>query len=405
MKVLTFTSLYPNALQPRHGVFIEHRVRQLALSGQASVRVIAPVPWLPAAWSVLGRHAVLARVARREVRDGIDVRHPRFLAIPKLTSWFNPVTMALGALPEIRRLREEGGDFDLIDAHFLFPDAAAAALLGMWLGKPVIATARGTDANVFPGYRVPRAWIKWLARHVAALITVSASLREALLRLGIAPGSVSVLRNGVDLELFHPHGRRAARQALQLRGPTLLSVGHLLEDKGHALAIEALTELPDVELVIVGDGPQRAQLEAAARRYGVAERVRWTGTLPQLELTRYYSAADATVLASRIEGMPNVVLESLACGTPVIATAVGGIPEIVNAPEAGVLIERREAGAIAAAYRALMRNPPAASDVRRHAELFAWGPTTQGLLMLFSSVLERARAAKAAMAGVDDLGA
>lgn len=396
MRVLSFTTLYPNALQPRHGIFIEHRIRQLVLSGKAAVRVIAPVPWLPGAWPVLGRHAVLARVPRREVRDGIDVRHPRFLAIPKLTSWFNPLTMALGALPEIRRLRREGGDFDLIDAHFLFPDAAAAALLGMWLGKPVIATARGTDANVFPRYRVPRAWIKWLARHVAGLITVSASLREALLRLGIAPQSVSVLRNGVDLELFHPHERRAARQALQLRGPTLLSVGHLLEDKGHHLAIEALTELPDVELVIVGDGPQRGQLEATARRCGVAERVHWTGTLPQQGLARYYSAADATVLASRIEGMPNVVLESLACGTPVIATAVGGIPEILNVPEAGVLIERREAAAIAAAYRALMRSPPAAGDVRRHAEVFAWGPTTQGLLTLFSSVLERDRAAQTA---------
>jgi len=394
MRVLTFTTLYPNAVQPRHGIFVEHRIRQLVLSGQATVRVIAPVPWLPGAWPILGRHAVLAHVQRRELRDGIEIRHPRFLAIPKLTSWLNPLTMAFGALPEIRRLRDESGDFDVIDTHFLFPDAAAAMLLGMWLGKPVVATARGTDANVFPGYRVPRAWIKWLARRVAALVTVSVSLREELLRLGIAPESVSVLRNGVDLELFHPHERHAARRALRLRGPTLLSVGHLLEDKGHHLAIEALTELPDVELVIVGDGPQRLRLEAAARRYGVSQRVRWTGTLPQLELARYYSAADATVLASRLEGMPNVVLESLACGTPVIATAVGGIPEIVNTPQAGILIERRESGAIAAAYRALMRSPPAASAVRQHAELFGWGPTTARLLALFHSVLERAPAAQ-----------
>lgn len=401
MRVLTFTTLYPNALQPRHGIFVQHRIKQLVLSGQATVRVIAPVPWVPWAWRVLGRHAALARVPRRELRDGIDVRHPRFLAIPKLTSWFNPLTMALGALPEISGLRDQGEDFDLIDAHFLFPDAAAAALLGMWLGKPVIATARGTDANVFPQYRVPRAWIKWVARHVAALVTVSVSLREALLRAGVAPESVSVLRNGVDLELFRPYERRAARHSLQLRRPTMLSVGHLLEDKGHHLAIEALTELPDAELVIAGDGPQRAQLEAAARRCGVADRVRWTGTLPQTELARYYSAADVTVLASRIEGMPNVVLESLACGTPVIATAVGGIPEIVNTPQAGILIERREPGAIVAAYRALMCSPPAVSDVRRHAELFGWGPTTQGLLTLFGSVLERARAAKGAAAGAD----
>ena len=393
MRVLTFTTLYPNSLQPRHGIFVEHRTRQLAMSGGAAVRVVAPVPWVPGAWPVLGRYGVLARVPRRETRYGIDVRYPRFGAIPKLSGWVNPVSMALGALPVIRRLRRESGDFDLIDAHFLYPDAAAAALLGAWLAKPVVATARGTDVNIFPRYRVPRAWIKWLARRAAALVTVSASLREGLLRLGVAPDSVLVLRNGVDLELFRPYDRATTRRELGVQRRMLLSVGHLLEDKGHQLAIQALAALPEVELVIAGDGPQRAQLQSLARRCGVADRVRWVGTLRQPELARYYSAADATVLASRLEGMPNVILESLACGTPVIASAVGGIPEVLNAPAAGTLLERLEAEAIVTAYRTMMRNPPQAAAVRRHAELFAWGPTTQGQLALFRSVLERAQGA------------
>ena len=387
MRVLTFTNLYPNAVQPRHGIFVEHRVRQLAASGEASVRVVAPVPWVPLDDPAFRQFAVLARVPKSDTRHGIEIRHPRFPAIPKLTGWINPFSMALSALPAIRQLRRESGDFDLIDAHFVYPDGAAAVLLGGWLGKPVVVTARGTDLNEFPNYRVPRAWIRWVGRRAAALITVSAALRDALLKLSVPPERITVLRNGVDFELFQPADRATARQALGLSRPTLLSVGHLVENKGHRFVIEALRQLPEVDLVIVGDGPLRAQLGALAERCGVANRITWAGTLPQAKIAEYYAAATATVLASGSEGMPNVLLESLACGTPVIATAVGGIAEVVCAPEAGLLLHTRSAAAIVEAYRELMRAPRHGAAVRRHAERFSWGPTTQGQLELFRSII------------------
>lgn len=389
MRILTFTNLYPSAAQPRHGIFVEHRIRQLVATGAAAVRVVAPVPWVPKANAWFGHHAALANVAAHETRYGIEVWHPRFFAVPKVTSWINPYTMALSALPLVRRLQRQS-DFDLIDAHFVYPDGAAAVLLGRWLGKPVVVSARGTDINDFPQYRVPRAWIKWVTRQAAAMITVSAALRAALLQLEVRPERVTVLRNGVDLDLFVPRDRAALGRELELRSPMMLSVGHLIPDKGHQLVIEALAQLTDVHLVIAGDGPMRGALESLARRLGVAERISWAGVVSQEQLARYYAAADVTVLASRLEGMPNVLLESIACGTPVIASDVGGNGEIVTGPVPGVLMADRDARSIAAAYRQLAAQPRDRDHVRKHAEKFGWAATTHGLLQLFAGVIEGA---------------
>lgn len=387
MRILTFTNLYPSTAQPRHGIFIEHRVRQLVDTGEASVRVIAPAPWAPKVASRLfGHHAALADVPAAEVRHGIPVWHPRFFAVPKVTSWINPLLMALSALPLARKLQRED-DFDLIDAHFVYPDGAAAVLLGAWLGKPVTVTARGTDINEFPRYRVPRAWIKWVTRHADALITVSAALSTALLDLGARPERVTVLRNGVDLTLFAPGDRQAARTELNLQQPVLLSVGHLIADKGHQFVIEALAELREVRLMIVGDGPMREELKTLAMRLGVAERITWTGIVSQQQLAKHYAAADVTVLASKLEGMPNVLLESIACGTPVIATNVGGNAEVINAHAAGILMKERSTRAVVEAYREIEHNVRDRDAVRRHAEQFGWASTTQGLLQLFGRLI------------------
>lgn len=362
-------------------------MRQLQATGEASVQVVAPVPWVPVSSRIAGRFAVLANVPHTDERGGMRVLHPRFPAIPRLTSWFNPVSMALAALPAVRRLRRQEGDFDLIDAHFLFPDGAAAILLGIWLDKPVVVTARGTDVNEFPRRRVPRTWIRWVTRRAAALITVSAALRTELVRLGVPAERVTVLRNGVDLELFAPRERDAVRRRLGFERTTMLTVGHLVEGKGHHVVLEALPKLAQVELIVVGEGPLEAQLRASAARLGVAGRVRWIGTLSQAQLADLYAAADVTVLATRREGMPNVLLESLACGTPVIATAVGGNMEIVSSPDAGLLMRDRSPEALCEAYEQLRRSPPSRQSVRRHAEQFAWGPTTRGLLQVFRSVV------------------
>jgi glycosyltransferase involved in cell wall biosynthesis len=232
--------------------------------------------------------------------------------------------------------------------------------------------------------------IRWAAEQADGLITVSAALKQPLVELGVPAERVVVLRNGVDLVRFRPPAdRAAARAALALTRPTLASVGHLIERKGHHLVIEALAALPGVDLLVVGDGPEAAALRAAAQRHGVADRVRFLGARPHDELPGIYGAVDALVLASSREGWANVLLEAMASGTPVVATPIWGTPEVVTTRAAGVLAADRSAAALAAGVRDLLGAPPPRAATRAHAEQFGWGPTTQGQLSLFREILNR----------------
>lgn len=388
IRVLTFTSLFPNAEQPRHGIFVETRVRKLVASGEVDARVVAPVPWPSrgAGGRRIGAGRAMPESARR---NGLTVCHPRFLAPPGLPS-VSAATMALTALPVLRRLIREGFDFDLIDAHFYYPDGVAAVLLGRWLGKPVVITARGSDITYWPTRWPARAMIRWAGRAAARNAGVSRTLVDEMVRLGFPAGHFPVLRNGVDLDLFHEDGRSETRALLGIEGSVALSVGNLIELKGHHLAIEAVAALPQVQLVIVGSGPEEGKLSALAKRLGVDARVRLVGVVPQELLRRYYSAADVLILASSREGWPNVLLEAMACGTPVVATNVGGIPDIVAAPEAGMLIDQRTALALREGIRRVLEAGIDRRCTRRYAECFGWEPTTRAQLRLFRDVVAQA---------------
>jgi len=391
MKLLTFSTLYPNAERPSHGIFVETRLKQLLSSGQVEARVIAPIPWFPSGNPRFGLYAACARAPRLEWRSGIEVLHPRYPVLPKFGMSIAPFLLAAWAIPAIRRMIDEGYDFDLIDAHYFYPDGVAAVMLGRYFKKPVVITARGSDVSLLPQFTVPRLLVRWAARQVSGMVTVCEALREALIMLGAAAEKVTTLRNGVDTELFHPTDRAAQRKLLGLKGFTLLSVGSLTTVKGHDLTIVALVQLPDASLIIAGGGPERDNLETLARRLGVAERVTFVGVLPQTELVRYYGAADALVLASSREGWANVLLESMACGTPVVATQVGGTPEVVAASAAGILMAERSSRSLADSVRQLQNNYPDRAATRCYAEHFGWDETTDGQLRLFRSVLESCR--------------
>lgn len=388
MKILSITTLYPNAERPTFGVFVENRLRKLTERPDVEVRVVAPVPWFPFRQSLFKSYGICARIPAVERRHGIEISHPRYVQLPKIGTHLSPFFLYLSLIGHVRELIEQEGDIDLIDAHVYYPDGIAAALLARTLKKPVAVTARGTDLNLYPRrYPLVGRMIAKAARHVDASITVCAALRDALIELGADPGAVHVMRNGVDLSLFSPQDREAARRRWQLRRRTLLSVGHLIERKGHDLVIQALVHLPDVDLIIAGDGPEKAWLQRLVTKLGLVERVRFAGVLAHQDLPGLYSAADALVLASSREGWPNVLLEALACGTPVIASRNWGTPEIVSAPEAGLLLDERTPEAIAEAVRRLARSSPERARTRHFAEGFSWDATTDGLLDLFSSFI------------------
>ncbi len=389
IRTLLFSTLYPNSVRPSHGIFVETRLRHLLTSGQVETRVIAPVPWFPFQHNIFGDYAHYAAVPRQEVRNGIHIDHPRYLLLPKIGMNSAPYTLARTGLAAAKRLIASGYDFDLIDAHYFYPDGVAATMIGKALNKPVVITARGTDINLIPQYPKPRQMIINAARDCAAVITVSASLKDAIVGVGGTAEKITVLRNGVDLDLFKPEDRTQARAKFGITRFALASVGNLIPTKGHQLVIEALASLPDVELLIAGRGPHEQAFRDLATRLGVADRVRFLGVLTQPELRWLYSAVDALVLASEREGWPNVLLEAMACGTPVLASNVGGVPEIVASAEAGVIMDTCTASGIARGVKALQAQLQNRAVTRTFAKKFSWNETSQGQIRIFSDTLKR----------------
>ena len=388
MRILTFTTLYPNAVLPQFGIFVETRLRKLVESGRVSARVVAPCPWFPLTNPRFGKYAAFARIPRFEERHGLSIDHPRYPLIPKIGMNVAPILLFAAALPLLRRQIARGQDFDVIDAHYMYPDGVAAVMLGIALDRPVAITCRGSDINEIPKYRLPKKQIIWAATRAAALVTVSEGLRQRLGDLGIAPERVRVLRNGVDLDLFRPMEQSIIRSRLGLSGPVLLSVGNLVRLKGHDLIIRALADLPSATLLIVGRGPEQSSLEALTHTTGVADRVRFLGPVPQDQLRDFYSAADVLVLASASEGWPNVLLESMACGTPVIATDIPGAREIIGSPEVGKLLPERTPSAIAQSAKDILAAPGDRAAIRAYAEGFGWEGTTLGQLRMFDEITQ-----------------
>ena len=243
MRVLVFTTVYPNAAQPLHGLFVAERARHAAQL--ADTRVIAPVPWF-------SRYSS----SEREPLSSIPVTHPRFYYVPGLFKCLDGFLLFVSALPAVRRLRRQF-DFDVIDAHFGFPDAVAAVLLGYWFGRPVTVTLRGSELEMVR-FRMRGALLAWALKRAARIIAVSKQLADLAVELGVPPARVRVIGNGVNLTLFQPVDRKEARRALGIPDatPLIVTVGHLARVKGFDLALRAMPAIASahdgLRFVIVG---------------------------------------------------------------------------------------------------------------------------------------------------------
>ena len=385
-----FSALYPNSVWPNHGVFVKERVNAVARSNRCDLRVIAPIPYYPpidAGW-----RAAYNKVAESEIIDGIRVDHPRYFMIPKIAMPLQGLTLFASLLPVARRTQKEFA-FDVIDAHYIYPDGFAAVLLGRVFDKPVVVSARGSDVNEFAKYPIVRRLIKFTLAGANHVVAVSDALRARILEMGISPGKVSLIANGVDTAKFNGTDKREARLrvGLGLDRPIVLSVGGLNPVKGFDLLIRSFKLLldrtgePKPYLVIVGEGPVRRDLEVLIAQSGLQNDVRLAGAVAHESLHRWYSAADVFCLASRSEGRPNVLLEALACGVPVVAPPVGGIPEIINSDTIGLLPERR-AESIADSLRSALMRQWDPRQLRNHAELHRWESTATRVVDVFETV-------------------
>ena len=366
LRVLTLSTLYPDAGRPTFGGFVERQTRALAAREGVEVEVASGIGLPP--WPLsLHPHYRASREAVSGAWNGLTVHRLPFRTLPRLPAGAGKA-LARAMLPRLKRLRERF-PFDVIDAEFFWPDGVAAMHLSRALGLPFSIKARGSDIHFWGGVPPVRSQMLEAAHEAGGLLAVSAALKESMEALGMPGEKIAVHYTGIDLDRFQPSDRAAAKAALGVEGPLLVTAGALIPLKGQALAVEAMHALPGATLILVGDGPERARLEALAKPLG--PRVRVLGNQPHDALPALLAAADAMVLPSEREGLANVWVEALACGTPLVITDVGGAREVVDRPAAGRLVAR-DAGAIADGVRSLIADPPAPEAVRKAAERFSW---------------------------------
>lgn len=350
MRILTISATFPSVADPTWGVFVKERMKAVAALGE-EIEVLAPVPWVPA-WIKSKKWRHFSQFPAAETVDGLPVTRPKYLLPPKVGGYFHPALMYPAAFRAAKEIQSRF-DFDVIDAHWLYPSGVVATWIGRKLGKPVMITGRGEDVARFPDMPFKRGVIRRAVKAADHLVGVSQEIADKIVSLGAAPEKVSVVPNGVDCEKFRPLSREEVRAELGLPSDAviILSVGDCLELKGHHLAVEGMQKVlaryPKAMLVICG-GPGRhgrdytQQIKQTVERLSLGDHVRLVGRRPHSELAKWYSAANLFVLCSSREGLPNVLMEALACGTPALGTTVGGIPDILGDERLGALVSRRD---------------------------------------------------------------
>jgi teichuronic acid biosynthesis glycosyltransferase TuaC len=401
-RILVYSSLFPSPAQPGAGVFIRERMFRVAR--RLPLVVVAPVPWFPFQ-GLLRRFRPNFRpdAPRHEQQEGIEVHRPRFFSLPGILKGLDGLSMALGSWFTLMRLRRRF-QFNVIDAHFAYPDGYAATLLGRWFRVPVTITLRGTEVPLsrFPARRKRMLRAIDRASHV---FSVADALRRHVGRLGANAVRIQVVGNGVDTRRFQPISRIEARTALGIpaHAPVLVSVGGLVERKGFHRVIAALPELlgehPELQYLVVGgacaEGDWSDRLAQQVKELGLSEHVRFLGHVPPDDLSRPLSAADVFVLSTRNEGWANVFLEAMACGLPVVTTDVGGNREVVSDPRLGRVVPFDDGPALVDALRDALANDWDREFIRQYAEANDWEQRVDSLCKVFDQLVADAENAAA----------
>ncbi len=379
LRVLAITKIFPNAVEPFSAPF--NRQQFAALATRCRLEVLGTIPWFPGAgllgkWSSAGK---LAGVPRSETIEGISVHHPRTLFLPRLAHATWGPLYAASIAPALLPFRNQ---IDVVLGSWAYPDGFASVIAARLLGVPCVVKLHGSDINLIAKLPGPRRMLAWALPRAQRVVAVSRALADEAVALGVPRDHISIVMNGVDAELFHPRDRGAARAELGLRaGPIALYVGNLKVEKG-VLDLAAAWErvaraVPEATLVIVGGGPAAGALKAAVLPHG--DRVRFVGPQPLPSIPTWMAAADLLVLPSHAEGTPNVVLEALASGRRVVATSVGGIPDLITGPELGELVPPSAPDALAAAIVHLLRTPYAPAAVAALGARGGWDSSAGAL--------------------------
>jgi glycosyltransferase involved in cell wall biosynthesis len=356
MRILALTNLYPSPWLPHRAPFNRHQFR--LLGERHPVAVIAPIAWTDE-FRARRRGAPPLPPGRRVETDGLVVDHARYYFPPKVLQRTYGRLYEASVRPTFRRRVAEFRP-DLVYATWAYPDGWAAVRLARRAGLPVVVQVHGSDVLLMTRHPGRRKLTFDALRAADGVVAVSRDLARRVTEAGVNPDRVRVVYGGVDPAVFHPGTQADARRRIGFAGdggPLILFVGNLVGVKGIDVLIDACGQLARagerVQCRVIGQGPLAGPLQARVERLGLRDRVTLLGAKPQSELADWYRAADVFVLPSHSEGVPNVLLEASACGTPCVATRVGGIPEISDRGDIR-LVPPADPAALAAAVRAVL---------------------------------------------------
>lgn len=392
LNILLFSTLFPHSGEPTQGIFVENRLKHLLNDENIGATVIAPVPWFPFKHRMFGQYGRAAQARGEENRSGVTVYHPRYLVIPKVGMMLTPYFLAWSAKKTVKKLVKSGMQFDLIDAHYLFPDGVAASRLARFLNLPFTMTARGSDVTQIGLMERPKRLILQACEAADHVITVSKSLKDKLVIIGAEEKKISVLRNGVDAKAFAPveMDREQFFDELELdsRTPTIVSAGWLIPRKRIDIVIDAVARLPNTQAIIVGDGPLRRSLEARVNSLGLQDRVKFVGQKQPAEMPAYFSFADVLCLPSEREGWANVMLEAMACGAVIVARRVDGAVELIKGEAPGSLVDGDNPADYSRAIDDILTSLPVRSEVRSFALQYSWRSTSSKQMEIFRTIVK-----------------
>jgi teichuronic acid biosynthesis glycosyltransferase TuaC len=379
MELLVITNLYPNPVEPRRCTYNEWQFK--ALAAIMPMTVVCPVSWTQRLrYRSQGRLAALEGC--REW-DGIPVRYPTYYFVPKVLAWLRGWMMTLSILRECKRVLRGRSPKAVLGA-FAFPDGFAAVAIGRMAGLPAVIKVVGSDVDSLDEGGLRRRLSLWGLRRANAIVSVAPYLKDKLVEHGIAADKVSVVYNGVDSEVFRPRDPLSARAELGLAAQqrTVLFVGRLDRDKGFAelLSAEVIAacERNGAQIAIIGEGAYGASLHQQVAARSLQDRVRLLGLMNPAQIATWMGAADCLCLPSYHEGQPNVILEALSCGLPVVATRVGGIPEVVG-PHNGVLVEPHRPDDLARGIQAALGRTWDRGGIHASCPAKSWAESAAGM--------------------------
>jgi teichuronic acid biosynthesis glycosyltransferase TuaC len=332
MKILYFSSVYPSPGSRCRGIYSLHLMK--ALSRRCEVGIVAPQSWM-----VGGNRTVEQGQPGESADDDWAklVAYPAWLYPPGMLRGWHGAFMWWCSRPTVREMTRVWHP-ECVISYWAYPDGEAATRVARFLGVPAVIMVGGSDVLLLARQPSARLRIQRVLQRADAVVAVSRDLREKLLNLGIDEDKVQVVYRGVDEETYSPGDQVSSRKQLNLPmgRPILLWVGRMVPVKGLDILLQAIQILKSRQIrvlaILAGDGPLRKTLQSEVDARGLGEYVRFVGSVSHGELPTWYRAADLTVLPSRSEGVPNVLLESISCNTPFVASRVGGIPEIATEP-------------------------------------------------------------------------